>query len=294
MSPLRRGVAAAAALAVTVVLAPPAGAQQPVKPASDTEGKFHRMEVWNGPTRSVQYFSPGMSPGEESALRDLARAENNLAIEDQLQDLRKLYLRNERILEQRRGQVNPLLYGYSSEYAASLFPGFGGGIGFGSNFAGFPYGYPFGVGGFGNAWGGGFGFGSGALVGSVSNSLANGVGSEGVIKDTLAQSLVGPASTESLARAARAYDAAVARVAESDRLRAGLGWGKGPIAAVGHERNVGGPITVTTKDGKTVEGTLVQEDPDWITVDTRTEEVTLRKSDVTRMSRPKKEVKPDK
>ena len=37
----------------------------------------------------------------------------------------------------------------------------------------------------------------------------------------------------------------------------------------------------------------VQEDADWITVETGTEEVTLRKSELTRISRPKKEVKPE-
>jgi hypothetical protein len=293
MSPIRRGVAAVAALAVTVALAPPVGAQQPAKPASDNEARVHRMEIWNGPARSVHYFSQGTSPGEESALRDLARAEENLAVEDQVLGLRRLYLRNERVLEQRRGQVNPLLYGYSSEYAAGLLSGgFGGGVGFG-NFAGFPYGYPFGVAGFGNV-GSGFGYaGGGALAGSVSNSLANGVGSEGVIKDVLAQGLAGATTPDSAARAARAYDTAAARVAESDRLRTGLGWGKGPIAAVGHERAVGGPVTVTAKDGKSIEGKLVQEDADWITVETRTEEVTLRKSELTRISRPKKDAKPE-
>jgi hypothetical protein len=250
------------------------------------------MEIWNGPVRSVTYFSQGFSPGEESALRDLGRAEEALAIDDQVQSLRRLYLKNERLFEQRRGQVNPLLYGYSSSYAAGLFPGaFGGGVGFGG-FAGFPYGYPYGVGGFGNV-GSGFGYlGGGASLGTVTNSLALGVGSEGVMKDVLAQGLGAATTPEAAVRTAHAYEAAVARVGESDRLRASLGWGKGPIAAVGHERTVGGPITVFVKDGKSFEGTLVQEDPEWITVDTRSEEVSLRKSDVTRIVRPKKEAKP--
>jgi hypothetical protein len=277
---------AAAALAVTVLVS--TARAQPAKPAADNEPRVHRLEIWNGPVRSVQYFSQGYSPGEESALRDLARAEENLAVEDQVQGLRRLYLRNERILEQRRGQVNPLLYGYSSEYAAGLFPGvvardFGYG-GFG--------GYPYGFGGYGNI-AAGFAYpGAGASLGTVSNSLANGVGSEGITKDVLVQALGAAATPEAVARAARAYDAAVARVGESDRLRTGLGWGKGPIAAVGHERTVGGPVTVVTKDGKSYEGTLTQDDSEWITVDTKTEEISLRKSDVTRIVRPKKADKP--
>ncbi len=283
MTPLRTALAALALAA----LALPAWAQ-PAKPASDTEARVHRMEIWNGPVRTVQYFSQGYSPGEDAALRDLARAEENLAVEDQVIGLRRLYLKNERVLAQRRGQVNPLLYGYSSSYAAGLFPGvITRDYGYGA-FAGYPYG----VAGFGNV-GAAIAYpGAAASLGTATNSLANGVGSECVTKDVLVQGLGVATAPESVARAARAYDAAVARVAESDRLRIALGWGKGPIATVGHERTVGGPVTVTTKDGKTFEGTLTQEDGDWITVETKTDEVTLRKSDVTRITRPKKGEKP--
>ena len=310
MSPFRIRAAAIAALALFAVALParaqpakpaadsdtrvqpeqirtPPASRPGVKPAADSDARVHRMEIWNGPRRSVHYFSQGYSQGEESALRDLGRAENALAVEDDVEDLRRLYLQNERLLEQRRGEVNPLLYGYSSEYAAGLFPGaVPGGFGYG-NFAGYPYG----VGGYGNI-AGTFGYlGGNASLGTVSNSLANGVGNEGVIKNVLAQGLAA-ATTPDATRTSRAYDAAVARVAESDRLRAGLGWGKGPIATVGHERTVGGPVTVTAKDGKTYEGTLVQEDSDWVTVETATDEVSLRKTDVTRIVRPKKPMKP--
>ncbi len=292
MSPLRTGVTSVAALALTVTLGLPEWAEQPVKPASDQNSGLKRMEIWNGPTRTVHYFGQGYSPGEESALRDLARAENDLAVADDVQLLRRLYLRNERILEQRRGQVNPLLYGYSSEYNAGLFPGMitqGNGYG---GFAGLPYGYPYGVGGFGNLAGGIAYPAAGASMGGVTNSIAMGVGNEGIIKDVLARTLGDAAAPEATARATRAYDAAVARAASSDRLRHDLGWGKGEVAAVGHERTVGGPVTLTLKDGKTLEGTLVQEDAQWITVDTANEEVSLRKDDVTRIARPKKEAKP--
>jgi hypothetical protein len=284
----RTVMATVAAPVLAACLALPARAEQPTKPAADNEPRVHRMEVWNGPVRVVHYFSQGYSPGEEASLRDLARAENDLAVADDVQTLRRLYLRNERILENRRGQVNPLLYGYSSEYAAGLFPGVvGGQFGYGG-FAGYSYGYPYGVGGYGNVVGT-FGYpGYSASLGTASNSLANGVGSEGIIKDVLAQGLGQATTPEAVARATRAYETALNRVADSDRLRAGLGWGKGPIAAVGHERSLSGPVTVTFKDGKTMEGTWVREDADWITIDTAKEEVSLRKSDLTRISRPKK------
>jgi hypothetical protein len=282
MSLLR--TAAVASLALAACLAPPARAQ--VKPATDPDTGVHRMEIWNGPVRSVTYFSRGASQGEQAALRDLERAENGLAVADQIAALRALYLRNERVLEQRRGQVNPLLYGYSSEYATGLFPGSAG-----TAYAG-GFGYPS----YGNYYAGTFGFPAvSASLGSATNSLAFGVGNEGVLKNELARGLGDiNASPDAIARAGRAYDAAVARVAASDRLRTGLGWGKGDVVAVGHERTVGGPISVTTKDGKTYDGTLVSDDADWVTVETAKEEVTLRKSDVTRIVRPKREVKPEK
>jgi hypothetical protein len=285
MSRYRTGVAAAAAIMLAASLAGPARAQ--VKPAVGDGPDVHRMEIWNGGSRATYYYSQGVSPGEEAALRDLERAENDLAAAGQLLDLRRLYVRNELALEHRRGVVNPLLYGYSSEYAAGLFPGVvTGGYG---GFAGLPYGYPYGIGGFGNI-GVGFAYpGASAALGSAVNSLSPGLGNEGVIKNELAHTLTDASASEAYARAARAYDVAMARVAGSQRLAAGFK--KHNVVPVAEERPAV-PVSVTTKDGKTVEGTLVSSDPDWITVETATEEVTLRKSEVTRISRPKKEAKP--
>ena len=39
---------------------------------------------------------------------------------------------------------------------------------------------------------------------------------------------------------------------------------------------------MTLKGGDKVEGTVSDEDPDWITVDTATDQVTVRKADVSR------------
>jgi hypothetical protein len=281
----RMGVTVIAALGVTLTLALPAHAQ--VKADGDGGADVRRMEIWNGGARTTHYFSQNVSPGEEAALRDLERAENGMAFASQLDALRRLYLRNEYRLELRRGEVNPLLYGYSSEYAAGLINGVvTGGYG---GWGGFPYGYPYGIGGFGNI-GAAFAYpGVGAGLGSVTNSLAMGVGNEGTIKNELARTLTDPAVSDIATRAARAYDAAWARVGSSDRLVAGLR--KHNVVPVAEQR-VTAPVSVTMKDGKTIDGTLVGEDPDWITVETDKEQVSLRKSDVTRISRPKREVKP--
>src|SRR5207237_4219729 len=77
----RTGVTVVATLALTACLALPARAQPPGKPAADNEPAVKRMVIENGPMRTVHYFSStGFSPGEESALRDLERAENGLAV----------------------------------------------------------------------------------------------------------------------------------------------------------------------------------------------------------------------
>jgi len=268
------------AIALAACMPVPAQAQQG-KPAAQNESGIHRMEIWNGPVRTVHNFSRGFSPGEVAALRALEHAEAGLAIADEVQGLRRLYLRNERVLEQRRGQVNPLLYGYSTESAAGGFDT--------SGYAGYgryPYAYLYGGGGIASS--GTFGF------GSVTKTLASGIGNEGVIKNELAHTLTDASASDAYARAARAYDVAVARVAESDRLRTALGWRKGEASPVKEERWVGGQVSVTTKDGKMVDGKLVREEAEWITVETATEEVSLRKSEVTRIARPKKEAKPEK
>jgi hypothetical protein len=267
-------VAAVATLALTACLGLPARAQPPVKPAAGDESEVKRMVIENGALRTVHYFSSkGFSPGEESALRDLERAENGMAAAAHLQDLRRLYLRNEVALERRRGQVNPLLYGYSSEYgAASSTVGFSG-------FAGYPYGYPYGVGGFGNI---GYAWGSTSSA-SVTNSLAFGIGNEGVIKNELARTLADPAASDAYARAARAYDSAVARVGDMKLAP--------KFIPAGDE---GGQVVtlVMKKDSEKIKGKLVSDDGDWITVETDNQEVSVRKAEVDRISRDKSKVKP--
>ncbi len=155
----------------------------------------------------------------------------------------------------------------------------GGGGGY-SGFAGFPYG----VGGFGNI-AGSFGYaGGGATLSTVTNSLASGIGNEGVIKDVLVRGLAEATTPEATLRATRAYDAALARVADSkvgEKLR-----------LVKRERTVGSFVTLTMKkNNEQITGNLVSEENDLITVETAREEITVRKADVDRIVRPKSNVK---
>ena len=276
--------AAAAALALVVCLAPAhAQADKPdkpgkpdVKPAAGEERQVKQMVIENGPNRTVHYFSSkGFDAGEESALRNLEQAENALAAASRLAELRGLYLRNEIALERRRGVVNPLLYGYTSEYGTESFSG-----GFASYPYGYPY-YPYGFGGFGN-----FGYSWGGSSSSyVTNSIAPGIGNEGVIKNELARTLADPAASGAYARAAMALADARNRVADMKIMpKEGL-W-------AGEDQFKGPPVVLMMKKGDPVKGNLVSESDGWITVAEEKQRVSVRKDDVDRIVYPKPEVKP--
>src|SRR5262249_54566657 len=61
-------------------------------------GDVLRMDVYSGPTRRARFFSTNLSPGEMAAVRDLERAENDVAYADDLLSLRQIYADSERIL----------------------------------------------------------------------------------------------------------------------------------------------------------------------------------------------------
>ena len=112
------------------------------------------------------YVAPNLSPGEQAALRDLARAENEAAYADELLALKRLYVDSERTLEPYRRFIQQQLYGFSTEssYSGYVSNGFGGGY--------YPYAFD-------NAYGTGYGGGYfGGASTTVSRSLANGMGDE--------------------------------------------------------------------------------------------------------------------
>src|SRR5438876_3164060 len=110
----------------------------------------HALEIFNGPMRTVHYFADRAAPQEQAALNELTRLENEAALTGELALLRRQYVNDERFLEARRTNVQHLLYGYSTQYSAGLYPeyirgwyGYGAGWGYG----GYPYGcwggYPY-------------------------------------------------------------------------------------------------------------------------------------------------------
>jgi hypothetical protein len=257
--------------------------QEPVRPAADTRNRernaVHKMVITNGDNQTVHYFGDNLSPSETDSLRELERAENQVTYTQQLQDLLRLYLSNERTLEPVRAVVQQRLYGTAiTTNNGSFFNGSYGNGGFGYAFPYVGYGFNLGGGSFANS----FGY-SGNT--QVMQNLAFGVGDEGIVKQTLVRALLSPVASDMAAGAARDYTGALTRVSESDRLASGLGLhGRGGIAPVGFARS---RAVLTLKNGDKIEGALVREDPDWYVIDTGTDEVTVRKSDVTRVTKPK-------
>src|SRR5262245_59922741 len=137
------------------------------------EATFHRMEIYNGPVRTVHYFSAGASTAEQANLRELERSENEAALADQLLDLRRQYVSNESFLENRRRNVQQLYYGYYSSDNYGYFGYYSPYTYYGYGWYGSPY------------WPG--------LGGGTEARGLFGVGDEGVIKTEMARTLAAQA-----------------------------------------------------------------------------------------------------
>jgi hypothetical protein len=253
--------------------------QERARPADDTRnGGVHKMVITVGPNRTVHYFAPGLTSGELSSLRNLERAENDVAFADDLAALRRVYVDSELMLEPYRRSVQLSLYGtstvsgYGNFLSGSLFaPG-----GYAYPYY-VPYAYPNGYNGFANNFFNGY-------AGTVAHSLAFGMGDEGVFKNEMVKALAGQASPEYLTAVSRRYDDALARVAANDRLAKGLGLTKSDVRPVAAEP----PVTVYLKGGEKIEGRLVRDEADWIGVETDKATVNVRRSEVTRVDQHKK------
>lgn len=91
-------------------------ADDKIRPADrDKDSNVHKLTIQNGQTRTVNYFSTTGSPSEDSALKELTRAENEATYAEDLNALRQQYLNTERAMESRRRQVQMALYGRSVE-----------------------------------------------------------------------------------------------------------------------------------------------------------------------------------
>ena len=132
---------------------------------------MHRLEIYNGGSRSVQYYG-----NDAAAARERSRKENGAAIADLVHDLHALYLKNERVMEIKRHQMQMLLYGYTTTYGVSPYST--------GAFDGYLYR------GWGWGWGGYGGYPAG--LGTVTHGLQFGIGDEGALKNQLIQGIVPP------------------------------------------------------------------------------------------------------
>jgi len=229
-------------LVLGILLALPAAAAEPAAQSKKDSG-MHRMEIYNSATRTVQYSADGLSTSDRAALRDLERAENNMALADQLLALRTQYVRNQRTLEDQRSMAQAQLLIASPGYAPGVYPDqlrevdanlalalgsrniytglynggvytgvYGGGAylpgytGF-NGYASYPY--------------------SAGMPGAVNTRTIATVLDDGPLITQLAQTLATQATPEFAAQASRARDTVMARAGSSDRLREMLDLPKG-------------------------------------------------------------------
>lgn len=253
------------------------------------EQRTHKMEIFNGPVRSVHYYADGLSTGERASLSDLQRLENEMAFTSNLANLRNQYIRDERDMQRRRFTVQNLLFGNSSTYTSGFYPGggYGGFGGFGTPLA---FSYPY----LGGGWGG-FPGGYSGNAGLTTQSLAFGMGDEGVIKNEMARVLAAQSSPAYAAQVRRDYYSALDNAASDKRLAGVLGLSKpdGVAPASGPSRSLSAnlglakndQVTLVLKDGTKVDGKFVEENGDWVTVQTGNEQFSTRLSEVARYTR---------
>jgi hypothetical protein len=258
--------------------------------AQEDSGAAHRMVIYEGPNRKVAYFDRGGSPGEQAALMDLERAENDMTYLHNLQALRRQYVNSERILEPQRRYVQEQLYGTQISYGQSnVISGysFGGGYGYGG-YGYYPYVNSYSP--YSNGYGGGLSGYVGASATQITRSLANGMGDEGVLKNAMAQVIAQQAaSPEYAATVTRNYQAALGEVMRSDRLARDL---RLPRARAGEGVPVGppepkfekGPFVLTLKGGDKVDADEMAREGDWMVLKTRKGTERIRESEVTRIA----------
>ncbi len=294
-------VVTATAQGQPIVVAHSARAKAPA--AKDTAdrtppGSVHRIVVFEGANRSVHYVTSGaLSTADRLAAFDLERAENELTYIHDLQRLKQQYVNSERIMEPQRRYVQEQLYGTQIRYGGSntSYGGYGG-YGYGGNGYG-GYGY----GGYGSsgiyspyAFGGlGYRRSPSGSVGSTSysvvRSLQFGMGDEGRLKNAMVSVLAREASSDYADAALRRYDTAAGRAASSATLSRDLSLRKGPAAYADREPSFakGDKITIWLGNDKYT-GTVKEDRPGWLVLQTDKGEVTVRKSEITRSETPSK------
>jgi hypothetical protein len=270
-------------LAGALLLAATAFAQdKQVKPAVGNADKqdagVHRMEIYNGPMRSVHYVYRGLSGSEAQAVRELEMAENEAILARDMLALRQQYVSGERTFDAQRRATQEQLYGFTeSSASAAAFSAYRRVGEYGRTWGFFPFG----------GWGYGDGFSSGATASAFSSadavSLGMGVGDEGVVKTAMAPIVAGQATPDYAAKANQYLTAATARAAASPLVRDSL---KLKAADAAYAGNV---VITRVLDGKSekIEGKVLSEEGDWLILETPQGKRRLMKSTIVDVLEPK-------
>jgi hypothetical protein len=264
-------------------------------PADSKDAAAHRLEIYNGPVRTVHYFTHGLSTNDQSVLRDLESAENELTLAEQMAALRYQYVRDEQTLQSARKAMleqlaiptmGPITGVYPDEIVPVDLSAIAANTGYYRGWAGSYWptygGYPYATNGASS-----YNYPSGAY-GGAPQSLAMTV-DESRLKTELVQNMVKQDTPERVAMLRRNRDVAMSRAAGSERLRADLNLPKSDIRGADYpvgERSPGDPINVTLKAGDPIKGKLVREDNDRIVIDTGKEDVEIRRSEAMRITWP--------
>ena len=264
---------------------------QPVRPATmNQDANVFTMEIINGPVRTQHYFpGKGMAAGDRAKLRDLERAQNEMATlqlsssavpslggeQGSDRDLRQAVVRLYNAVPSFTPGIYPDLVplsdaltarafyrGYGYDYGV-YYPGYVGGL--------YPYGLP--------------AIGYPSAVASTSAVLPVSSGPDERQRRAQAE------------RARRDYEAARAEVAKSENLRKAVGLDAtgGGTAVAGFEtraRPSSPRVVITLTDKTKVEGTLVREEPDKLVVNTDAGEVEVSRSQIATILRPSARMKP--
>ncbi len=255
--------------------------------ANPPPSSVHRMVIQEGPNRSVHYIASGnLSTSDLLAAYDLERAENELTYLRNLQQLKHLYVRNELSLEPWRHYLQRQLYGrrvssggYNATYANYMpneIYGVAGAWGYYGSHS--PYGYGFGYGYPGLAYASRM-----AQSYSETQSLQFGMGNEGVLKNAIVGVIGRQAMPDYAVAAMRDYETAASRAANSPVLSRDLGLSKSNAPSPSGEPafTKGAKATIWVGNEKYA-GTIKDDRPSWIVLQTDKAEVTVRKSEISR------------
>ncbi len=262
--------------------------------ADPPPGSVHRMVIQEGPNRSVHYIASGnLSTSDRLAAYDLERTENELTYLRNLQQLKHLYVRNELSLVPWRHYMQRQLYGRrvtSGGYNAT-------GVNYSSNDI---YGVPGAFGYYGSYFPHGYGYAFGypgslayatrsAQTYGETRSLQFGMGNEGVLKNAIVGVIGRQALPEYTTAAMRDYETAVSRAANSPVLSRDLGLTKSDASTPSGEPafTKGAKATIWVGNEKYA-GTVKNDRPGWLVLQTDKAEVTVRKSEITRAEVPPK------